>query len=423
MSDNTRKIRVLISGNKSFERLLRQALGDEKPPMKPGKKGPILAIAKTDQGRVDLLAHANPKIRALMGARIGIRSWPLHQKRVQGIMAQAKAAGGLIPVALKYMGAHTGRWAGGEGINLHNLGARSAEPLVNQVRELLIAPPEHTLVITDASQIEARVLAWIAGQWDLIERFANSEPIYCQFASEVVGVPVRKATKDDPPDVAKTMTRYRNLGKVGILGAGYGMGPGRCLDYARDVYHVDIDADMAEKLIKHYRSANPKITQFWRDLEARFKFVTRYPNETQKLDRGLTLWREGDTTIITLPCGRNLRYPGAGFRMEAGYEELGWPNPLTKSWTRAWGGFLTENIVQAMSRDILAEAILLSEDRGKQIGLRIGHHVHDEMIGVVGNEHGPAALDIQLEALRVRPEWAPDCPLDAEGFLTQKYGK
>ena len=76
-----------------------------------------------------------------------------------------------------------------------------------------------------------------------------------------------------------------------------------------------------------------------------------------------------------------------------------------------------------MSRDILAEAILISEDRGQSIGLRIGHHVHDEMIGVVREEHGPAALEIQLDALRTRPEWAPDCPLDAEGFLTGKYGK
>jgi len=88
-----------------------------------------------------------------------------------------------------------------------------------------------------------------------------------------------------------------------------------------------------------------------------------------------------------------------------------------------WGGYLTENVVQAISRDILAEAVVRCEDAGRDIGLRIGHHIHDEVIGLVLAEYGPQALEIEIAALRHRPEWAPDCPLDAEGHINRRYSK
>lgn len=130
-----------ISGNKSFVKLLQDALGPEKIPMKQGKRGNIPALAQADEGRRKMLEHPNERVRLLMEARIAVRSWPLHIKRVNNLIKQAKANDGKLAVPLKYYGAHTGRWSGTGGINLQNLGGKGRgkpiHPLIGAVRGLL----------------------------------------------------------------------------------------------------------------------------------------------------------------------------------------------------------------------------------------------------------------------------------------------
>ncbi|MCX7429391.1 MAG: DNA polymerase [Planctomycetia bacterium] len=382
-------------------------------PMKPGTNGPIPALAKDDDGLALLKEHPNERVRDLVLARAAVKSWPLHSARVRRIMAQARANGGLLPVPLKYCGAHTGRWSGGERINLQNLSSRSVEELINQIRWLLVPPAGHVLAIADASQIEARILAYLAGQWDLVEAFENNAPIYENFAASILGIPVTKKMKE------------RALGKVGVLGCGYGMGPDRCEEYARNTYHVEnMTFELAKRIVDHYRRTNPAICRFWGQVERAFKLTTKY-GETRHLDRGLRFFREGeDTTTIRLPNNRCLRYAGARVKGSGRDEQIAYPDTQKPgAWTWTWGGGLVENIVQAVARDVLAEAMLLVEDWGQDIGLRIGHHVHDEMIGVVREEHGDRALELEIAALSVRPNWLPGCPLAAEGTVARRYGK
>lgn len=141
--DKTDEVEGDISGNKSFAKLLQAALGDEKIPVKMGKRGNIPALAQADEGRKQMLEHPNERVRLLMEARIAVRSWPLHIKRVRNLIAQAKANGGKLSVPLKYYGAHTGRWSGTGGINLQNLGGagrgKAIHPLIGKVRGLLRA--------------------------------------------------------------------------------------------------------------------------------------------------------------------------------------------------------------------------------------------------------------------------------------------
>lgn len=414
-----------ISGTNSFRDLITEALGDEAPPLKQAKKGDILAIAKADEGLTYLLNHPKPQVRQLIQARVAVKSWPLHIARVQRIMDQARAAGGVLPVPLKYCGAHTARWSGAERINLQNLSARSPHKLVQGIRGLIVAPESHRLVVADAAQIEARGTAWIAGQDDLLEAFESGRDPYVELASEICGRKLRKARKDDPPPVGAFLSLQRTIGKIGTLGCGFGMGKARCLEYAHDVYHVDIDAATAEAIVKRYRARNRAICKFWNDIEAAFKFVTKYPHERKELPRGLAFWREDDTTTITLPSGRNLRYPGAMVvpdtdRWGRLTSKLYLPDPAKAGLlTPAWGGVLTENVVQAISRDVLGEAILLCE----AAGVHVAHHCHDELIGMVHVDWAEDALAIMLNALRTRPAWAPGWPLDAEGFVTERYGK
>ena len=132
-----------ISKDKSFKLLLQAALGDEPVPVKQGKRGNIMALAQGDEGRKKLLEHPDERVRNLMLARIAVRSWPLHIKRVTKLIAQATANGGKLAVPLKYYGGHTGRWSGSGGINLQNLGGKGRgkpiHPLIGAVRGLLRA--------------------------------------------------------------------------------------------------------------------------------------------------------------------------------------------------------------------------------------------------------------------------------------------
>jgi len=141
--DKTGEVERGISGNISFQKLLQAALGDEKIPIKRGKRENIPALAQGDEGRKKMLEHPNEQVRLLMEARIAVRSWPLHIKRVRSLIAQAKAWGGKLGVPLKYYGGHTGRWSGTGGINLQNLGGKgrgkAIHPLIAAVRGLLKA--------------------------------------------------------------------------------------------------------------------------------------------------------------------------------------------------------------------------------------------------------------------------------------------
>jgi DNA polymerase len=406
-----------ISGTISFERLLLNALEavQDHPQKyyKVGKSGYILALAQDDPETELLLHHSSERVRNLMLARQAVKSWPLHIKRVERIMRMAKADGGRLPVPLKYCGAHTGRWSGGEKINLQNL---PKDGLVALIRHLLIAPEGNILVIADASAIEARVLAWIAGQWDLVDRFAAGEEIYCGFASKVLGRPIRKPRNTDLPAVAERLKWARNaIGKVGILGCGYGMGAAKIVDYAGGA----VDADMAERIKTTYRTENKIIVQFWRDVEKAFLYTAKYQRPTV-MPRGLRFDSTSDCDVmITLPNGRELKYVRVKVVPDDRCDKLEVYNELEHKWEHLWGGTITENIVQAISRDVLIEAGLRCEEQGQHIAL----HVHDELVGVAPVEEGDAALKAAIAELSRVPDWAPRMPLNAEGYLSERYKK
>lgn len=419
-----------ISGTNSFTALLGSALveaGDElskyqKPgavDKKTGQPKANLAIAKDDPELEVLKKHPSERVRQLMDARIAVKSWPLHIGRVESIVKQAECRGGLLGVPLKYHGAHTGRWSGSDDINLHNLPSRSQSELLNSIRTIIEAPPGFELVIVDQSQIEARVLAWIAGQEDLCQRFRNNEEIYCVYASKMVNRPLRKAKKNDPPWLAKYLKRMRDMGKVQVLGGGYGMGWANCIDFALATYKLVITEPEARGLIDSYRKSVPEITKFWRLIEQAFKRVARFhkPEEV----RGLKIHYEddGDITVITLPSGRTLKYPGVRVSLDGMREQIWMPDPMKHTKIFMWGGYLTENVVQAMSRDILAEWIVNTEAAGYPVALT----VHDEEIAVVPEGIGEKALKDIIRIGSIAPAWAPGCPLGAEGKVSKRYEK
>jgi DNA polymerase len=381
------------------------------------KKGPMLAVSKTDGEREDLLNHPDAVVRSLMAARVAVKSWPLHISRVERILNQATANGGVLCVPLRYYGAHTGRWSGTELINLQNLAKAG---LLSAIRQLLVAPDGTVLVIVDAAAIEARVLAWIAGEWDLVEKFRTGAEIYCGFASKIVGWTVRKPREGGIKAVEERHKWARNsIGKIGILGGGYGMGT--------DKFHAlgdgAFDKTMAKQIRDTYRAEHPAIVQFWKDAERCF-LQTVITRRTHPMDRGLRFDATDDCDVmITLPNGRELKYHRVRVKHEEG--PYGWKdtlevyNAIEHSWNRTWGGEITENVVQALSRDILAECILRLEDQG----IHVCFHCHDEVVCTIPPADAPRVLAVAIKEMSVVPTWGQGLALGAEGCISTVYKK
>ena len=409
-----------IRSEAQFTEDLRLAMDPEEPPFKQGKLKQLLAIAKTDPGYSYLLNHPREEVRHLMEARVGAKSWPIHIKRIERLRQMHRAAGDRLPIPLKYHGAHTGRWSGEEKINPQNLTARGHE-LAVQTRTLIEAPEGYVLCITDQSQIEARVLDWLAEQNDMLRAFKEGRQIYCDFASKLCGHFVRKPKKTDSEVVAKWHGNYRMLGKVGILGAGYGMGKDRCLEYASNTYKINLTIGEADAIIKLYRRTHSMVVLFWEKVERAFRMATQ-TGQAYELTYGLRFFRDGNATMIQLPSGRQLHYIGAKVEGTTRRPQLTMKNPRAHGDKKihVWGGALTENIVQAVSRDLLAVSILRIEN---ELGLRIPMTVHDD-ISVMVPEDEIAVYQPQIEEIACDPPaWAERLPIAVESKVSKRYCK
>ena len=403
--------------------------------LKSNAKGTAMipALSKSDEAMQKLLVHGRDEVRKLCEARIAVKSWPSHVNRVKSMKAQSYASYGLLRVPLHYHGCHTGRPSGGEKINLLNLGGKGrtgqgTHKLISMVRKLILAPEGQSLTICDSSQIECRLLAWLAGQSNLEIGFANEEDIYSEFATGLFGERVRRSKESDSPDDKKLFDLRRGFGKDAILGCGYGMGASRFYDNCRsnpDLRPFFDDGSytyaFVAKLIKVYRSTYSKVPAFWEQIEKLFKFVTTFPKEIVYYKRGttgmfdaegalLTLWNDGGTVCIKLPSGRVLYYRHCSVTRD---KTINW------QWGHLWGGSLTENVIQSIARDLLMLWIVECEAEDIPVVM----HCYDEIVGLVNDDEAEECLDIMDQIMCEPPEWALDLPLASEGMISKFYTK
>jgi DNA polymerase len=237
-----------LMSNQKFADMLR-ALGVE-PPMKvsltTGKE--TYAFAKSDEDFKALQEHDDDRVQSLIAARLGNKS-TLEETRTERFIDIAKR--GTLPVPVRYYAAHTGRWGGADKINLQNLPSRG--PNAKKLKKAIIAPEGHTLIDADSSQIEARVLAWFAGQDDLTAAFVNGEDVYVKMAARIYNCDEEDVTGDQ-----------RFVGKTTILGAGYGMGAEK-FGIQLKTLGFEVAPHEARRIIQIYRDANWKISKVWRD--------------------------------------------------------------------------------------------------------------------------------------------------------------
>jgi len=369
-----------------------------KPPMKislrTGKE--TFAFAKNDEEFKALVDHEDDRVQAAVSARLGTKS-TLEETRTQRFIDIGKR--GTLPVPVRYYAAHTGRWGGDDKINMQNLPSRG--PNGKKLKRSILAPEGHTLIDCDSSQIEARVLAWLAGQDDITQSFANDEDVYKVMASRIYGVAEDEITKDQ-----------RFVGKTTILGAGYGMGAVRFQEQLKG-FGFEMELDEARRVINIYREANWKINQLWRDCQNMIKYMVN--GDTIQIGREGVLKVLGSERGILLPSGLMLRYDDlSGEQGERGVE---YSYKTRRGRTRIYGGKVTENVCQAIARCIIGEQMLQISKR-----CRIVLTVHDSIVVCVKDEDVIESRAFVEERMRWTPDWAAGLPINCESGLGKSYG-
>ncbi len=336
-----------------------------------------------------------------------------------------------------YYGAHTGRWSG-RGVQPQNLTrketdeasltallekteAPSLDGLSTCIRPCIRAPKGYKLVVADLSAIENRVLAWLSGCEDMLAIYRDGRDPYKSFATELFKIPYDSVSK-----------AQRQLCKPAVLGCGYGLGGGQIRQlqdgtkvktglwkYAESM-GVTLSQKQARDMVDVFRNAYPEVLYFWTYMED--AFLAAYKTRKRQQVGYLYFTATDECVKIDLPSGRSIHYLNAHAWSGQGGVKISFDGLRAGGWGResTYGGRLTENVVQAVARDVLAEGMLRAENRGMSIVL----HIHDEL-GCLTPVYSDYTFNHrELEQAMSEPiDWAPGLPLAAEGWEGEFYMK
>jgi len=386
-----------LMSNDKFAGLLR-GLGVEPPhKISPANGKQTYAFAKTDEGFKALQEHEMYEVQALVAARLGNKS-TLEETRTQRFIDIAKR--GNLPIPIRYYAAHTGRWGGSDKINIQNLPSRG--PDGKALKQSLIAPENHMLIDCDSSQIEARVLAWVSGQNDLLQSFADKEDVYIKMASRIYNVPEKEVTKDQ-----------RFVGKTTILGAGYGMGAVKFQAQLKN-FGFEMGLDEARRVINIYRGTNGRIHNLWRESQVLLENMAR--KTPMRIGSPKLIESRGDIPAVTLPSGLLMHY--TDLRADMTEEGVEYTYKTRRGRTKIYGGKFVENICQAVARCIIAEQMLKISKKYKVVLT-----VHDSLVVCVHYNDVDIACEYVEDCMREVPDWAEGLPLDCESGVGKSYGE
>jgi DNA polymerase len=374
-------------------------------PMKESKTTGKLtyALAKNDTGFIALTEHEDPFIQQLAAVRLGTKS-TIEESRIERFIDVGSRNKGRLPIPLKYYGAHTGRWAGSDKVNFQNLPSRDKKK--KALKNAVVAPEGYVVINCDSSQIEARVLAWLSGQEDLVKEFADGDDVYSIFASKIYNYEV---TKKNPVE--------RFVGKTCILGLGYGTG-------ALKLQHTlktsppgaDLTKEKCDEIVKLYRDTNDMIVKLWREGDKALKTMADWQATSKPFYYG-----EHKCVVVTnegfrLPNGLYIRYPDLKLNTDetnSGYQYKSRKGPVS-----LWGGSIVENVVQALARIIVGEQMLKLTERYRPVLT-----VHDAAVCVVPEEDVDEACAWIVEVMSTPPDWAKGLPVACEAQVGYNYGE
>jgi DNA polymerase len=379
----------------------------------------------------DLAKESDGEVEMLLNLRLQLAKTSI--KKYEAI-ERAVCPDGRVRGLLQFYGANrTGRWAG-RLVQVQNLPQNHLKDLTlartlvkagrfedlellfesvphllsELIRTAFIPKPNHRFIVADFSAIEARVIAWIAGEKWRMDVFETHGKIYEASASQMFKVPIEEITKTSP---------LRQKGKISELALGYGGSVGALT--AMGALDMGVAEEELQGLVTAWRQANLNITKLWWNIDkASLKAVKE---KTSVVVGKIKIHYESGILFITLPSGRKLSYikpriePNKFGRDAITYEGIG----ATKKWERieTYGPKLVENIVQATARDLLAEAMLRVAEKGYEIVI----HIHDEVVIEAPMKFG--SLKEVCDIMAIAPVWAKDLPLRADGFECEYYRK
>lgn len=392
-------VRKKLASNPQFAAVLAEFGID--PPMKisPTTNKETYALAKNDEGFIELTEHDDPFIQQLCAVRLGTKS-TIEESRIERFIGIGSRNRGRLPIPLKYYGAHTGRWAGADAVNFQNLPSRDKKK--KALKNSVVVPPDHVIINCDSSQIEARVLAWLAGQEDLVQQFAKGDDVYSVFAGKVYKKPV---SKKDPVE--------RFVGKTCVLGLGYGTGAKK-LQHTLKTQPPGADLPEAEckRIVDLYRQTNYKIPALWHECDLALNHLISWPKGTKEyaLGQHKCLWitEQG----IRLPNGLHIRYP------KLRKENDRFIYTSRKGVVNIWGGAMVENVVQALARIIVGEQMLEIRKQGYRPVLT----VHDAAVIVAHKNDMEQAVATITTVMSTPPAWATGLPVACEAKYGESYG-
>jgi DNA polymerase I-like protein with 3'-5' exonuclease and polymerase domains len=404
-----------LSSNPKFVKQL-ESLGVDVPtkpsPSVEGKRIP--AIAKSDEALQALLSHPHPQVVALVEGRLAAKS-TLGESRAQRMILRGQQ--GNLPIYLSYAGAHTFRWSGGDKFNPQNF--KQAHKVGGKLREAIIAPPGYVLVVVDSSQIEVRVLAWLAGEEWILDAFRNNRDLYCEFGTEAYGRQITKLDKEE-----------RFVSKTCVLLLGFnGGGPKLQVTVLNQSINQGMDpvrlpVEVCYGLVNAYRAKCQKITKLWMymndvgigsmlsGVEHNYKCLD-FSKGKVRLPSGLSLLYPGLSADVTQKKGSHF------FKNQDTDEKIDNASYLSSRFrTKLYGGLLVENIVQALARIVVADAMrVIAQD------YRVVMMSHDEVVFLAPENEGQEAYEWARTVMNSPPSWAPDLPLASEGGWDVCYSK
>ena len=388
-----------LMSNPKFADLLRSY--GVYPPTKisPTTGKSTYALAKNDEAFKALLEHPDERVQAVVAARLGTKS-TLEETRTERMIAIAKR--GSLPVPLRYYAAHTGRWGGDDKLNLQNL------PRKSKLKHSIIPPEGYVIIDADSAQIEARILAWLSGQADLVQDFAEGVDVYKKMASAIYQKHVDEIT-----------TEERFVGKTTILGAGYGMG-WKKFQVQLLSFGVDVSEGFAKTIITRYRDVFPRIPILWAEGDMCLEALT-------------------SENLVSTPFGVQPQavsfLPGVGFdfpskipikyrglakcvkRSKTGMLQEAYQYDTRRGKVDIYGGKIVENVCQGLARCVIGEQMLKISRR-----YRVVLTVHDAVACIAPIEEQEEAVKYVEECMRWKPKWAETLPLNCEAGVGANYG-
>ena len=429
----------IIMSTPKFKQALEDRGVDVEMKLSPSG-GEVPCFAKTDEFMETLQEHPDDEVAAMAAARLALKS-TLEETRTMKLISIAslpwngsESTTPLMPIPLRYGGAHTHRLSGEWKMNMQNMPTVRGSKGKSKLRQSLIVPDDCRVVTCDLAQIEARIGAWICGCTTLVDEFARKLDPYSQLATSIFGYPVDRKAKN--PDGSLIFPIEGFIGKTGILGLGYGAGKDRfdtmVTQSARkdglDISKIYSRA-LGDKAVDAYRERYWQIKTGWQRLQAMLQSAWLTPYGSAQF---------GPVTIsygnVLLPSGLSLRYadPKQGLverTMPDGskYVTTEFRYRYGKIWHKLYGAKLLENIVQALARIVVMNAALRIRDRGKHEPYPKDYffvlQAHDELVFIVHKSEVDTAKKIILEEMRRPPSWGKTIPLDADINDGANYGE